>query len=100
MYHAAAAALCVALISLAVRYPDRAPPPLLWLGGMSYSLFLIHVPIGGRVVNLANRWKLSPELEGLVCLMAMVLSLFVAWGFLGLIERPSQRLSRQLFKAS
>jgi peptidoglycan/LPS O-acetylase OafA/YrhL len=30
--------------------------PLFWCGNISYSLYLIHAPVGGRVVNLAARW--------------------------------------------
>ncbi|MCP9915834.1 acyltransferase family protein [Cyanobium sp. ATX 6F1] len=89
------AAVCVALLHLALAAPAFGPAPLLWFGGISYSLFLTHVPIGGRVVNLLSRWPLSPLSQLLVCLLALVLSVLVAWGFWALIERPSHRFSRR-----
>ena len=49
---AVVAAVCVALIKGALAIPSFAPAPLLWFGGISSSLFLTHVPVGGRVVNL------------------------------------------------
>jgi peptidoglycan/LPS O-acetylase OafA/YrhL len=97
---AGVALICIALIALAVRFPDRASAPLLWLGSISYSLFLIHVPIGGRVVNLLRRGELSAELQFLVCLLAVAVSLLVAWGFWALIERPSHGLSRRILQPS
>lgn len=75
---AVVAAVCVVLLNGALAYRSFAPDPLLWLGGISYSLFLIHVPIGGRVVNL----------------------LMVLWGFRILIERPSHQWSRRLLLPS
>jgi len=93
---AVVAAVCVGLLNGALAYPSFAPAPLLWLGGISYSLFLIHVPIGGRVVNLLSRWPLTPLAQLLVCLLALVVSVLVAWGFCILIERPSHQWSRRL----
>lgn len=90
------AAVCFGLLKLALAAPSFAPTPLLWLGGISYSLFLIHVPIGGRLVNLLSRFTLSGSQQFLVCLMALALSLLAAWVFCVLIERPSHRLSRKL----
>ena len=94
------AALCVALIAFAARFPEKAPKPLLWLGGISYSLFLTHVPIGGRVVNLLLRSSLPAAIQVLVCLLALALSLLVAWMFWALVERPCHRLSRKVLQAS
>jgi peptidoglycan/LPS O-acetylase OafA/YrhL len=93
---AVVAAVCVALLHLALAVPAFSPAPLLWFGGMSYSLFLTHVPIGGRVVNLLSRFSLSAPQQLLVCLLGLVVSVLVAWGFCALIERPSHQWSRRL----
>lgn len=90
------AAVCVGLLNGALAFPCFAPPPFVWLGGISYSLFLIHVPIGGRVINLLSRFTLSVPQLLLMCLLALALSLLAAWGFCVLIERPSHRFSRNL----
>lgn len=49
----AAAALGGAWVIAWVRL-ERVPG-LCWLGALSYSLYLLHIPIGGRVVNLSAR---------------------------------------------
>jgi peptidoglycan/LPS O-acetylase OafA/YrhL len=90
------ALVCVALLKLALAAPSFAPRPLLWSGGISYSLFLLHVPIGGRVVNLLSRFTLSGSQQLLVCLMAFALSLMAAYFFARWIERPSHGWSRRL----
>lgn len=93
---AVVAAVCVALLNGALAIPSFAPSPLLWFGGISYSLFLTHVPIGGRVVNLLSRWALTPANQLLACLLALLVSVLAGWGFCALIERPSQQWSRKL----
>ena len=67
-----------------------------WLRTIYPYSFLIHVPIGGRLVNLLSCFTLSGSQQFLVCLMALALSLLAAWVFCVLIERPSHRLSRKL----
>jgi peptidoglycan/LPS O-acetylase OafA/YrhL len=68
--------------------------PLLWLGRVSYSLYLIHVPILIATVHLT--WGVLPlwlTLTGVV-----VLSLVIAEAMYRLIEEPSIRLGRFLTK--
>ena len=88
--------MCVALLNLALAKPSFAPAPLLWFGSISYSLFLIHVPIGGRVVNLLSRWPLTPATQLFAWLLALLVSVLAGWGFCALIEQPSQQWSREL----
>jgi peptidoglycan/LPS O-acetylase OafA/YrhL len=64
---------------------------LAWLGSISYSLYLVHVPIGGRVMNLAGR--LPAAWHGPALVLAVVASLLAAWVFNRLIEAPAQRWS-------
>jgi peptidoglycan/LPS O-acetylase OafA/YrhL len=69
-------------------------PALAWLGAISYSLYLLHVPIGGRVMNLAGR--LPAEWHGAALLAAVAASLLAAWGFHRFVETPSQRWSGRI----
>lgn len=62
---------------------------LRWLGAISYSLYLIHVPIGGRVVNLGQRWLTTPIEHLSLSIFAFIICCAVATGFWWLIERPS-----------
>ncbi|WP_179434105.1 acyltransferase family protein [Microbacterium pseudoresistens] len=63
--------------------------PMLWLGRISFSLYLVHVPIIGTVGYL-----LGVEHWWLACLIAVPLSLLVAAVFYRSVELPSHRLSR------
>ena len=67
-----------------------------WLGRISYALYLTHVPVGGRVVNLGRRFVEGPLQECLLSLAALAVCLAVAELFHRLAEEPSARLSRRV----
>ncbi len=81
----AGVALATALL-IAAR-PDLTTPPLAWLGRISYSLYLVHVPIGERAMNLLHRLHLPP-LAGLAG--ALTVTLLAAWAFFRLVEEPAR----------
>jgi peptidoglycan/LPS O-acetylase OafA/YrhL len=72
----------------------------LWLASISYSLYLVHVPIGGRVVNLGLRFVDAPIAQLFLSLLALALSLTAAWAFHQAFERPSLRWSRSIGRES
>ena len=72
----------------------RMPEVLQWLGGISYSLYLIHVPIGGRLVNLGHRLGSGSAYDLALLASALALSLIAAAAFAAVIERPAIRASR------
>lgn len=84
------AALLIAFVEL--RQGNR----LALLGTISYSIYLVHVPVGGRVVNLGSR--LAPTLANrlLVLAAAVALTLLVSVLFYRFVEKPSQRLSSRV----
>ena len=69
---------------------------LSYLGTVSYSLYLTHVPIGGRVINLAARF-VHGQLEHL-CASGLALAIALAFAHLFYlsVERPAQRRARNL----
>ena len=69
------------------------PAPLAGLGAVSYSLYLVHVPVGGRVVNLGTGLQDGTAVQVAVLTAALAASLLTAWAFWALIERPAQRWS-------
>jgi len=77
----------------------RGTPPcwLLSLGAISYSLYLIHVPLGGRMVNLGMRWAESSLAHLVLVIVATAACLSAAWIFWRLIEWPCHAWSRKLF---
>jgi peptidoglycan/LPS O-acetylase OafA/YrhL len=74
-----------------------ASSPLLFLGGISYSLYLTHHWLGQVFLNRADKWGMNPNLALLV---GIALCLLIATLMTYLIERPSlhwlrQRLSKK-----
>ncbi len=67
-----------------------------FLGGLSYSLYLIHVPIGGRVVNLGRRFGDGPLYDLALITVALIISIVFAVYFARFIERPAIQLSRKI----
>jgi len=69
---------------------------LVWMGGISYSLYLLHAPIGGRVMNFFERYPDSPAALIISLPLALVVSVVAAYVFFRLVEWPSHKLSRVL----
>jgi peptidoglycan/LPS O-acetylase OafA/YrhL len=67
-----------------------------FLGLISYSLYLLHAPIGGRVINLGERLGGGLLTKLAVLATALAVALVAAWIFYRLIERPAQRWSAAL----
>ena len=63
---------------------------LLFLGDISYSLYLTHVPIGGRIINAATRVRLGSATATLVTIAAFGVCVVAAFAFHRLIERPAR----------
>lgn len=87
----AGAGLVTALVVLFAHHvPARG---FVWLGDVSYSLYLLHVPIGGRVVNLLHRALPQGPIRPLGALVAAAVSVFCAWLFWRAVERPARKLA-------
>lgn len=71
--------------------------PLLFLGSISYSLYLLHPFFGNRIIRFINyRSQLSLMSSVGVYFGIILLTLFLVWVFYRLIEYPSHRLSRKI----
>ncbi|WP_372623901.1 acyltransferase family protein [Falsiroseomonas sp.] len=67
-------------------------PPLPWLGAISYSLYLVHVPVLLALVHLAP----PPVPAWLPAVAAPLLAIPLAWLLYRTVERPAMRFGRQL----
>jgi peptidoglycan/LPS O-acetylase OafA/YrhL len=65
-------------------------------GSLSYSLYLIHNPIGGRVFTIVERLPAWPIFQVAGIAMAVLVSLLVAYVFHALTEVPSLRAARRI----
>lgn len=66
---------------------------LLFLGQISYSLYLLHAPVGGRVINLGSRFAEGPLAQMAVLALAVGASVGAAFLFHHWVELPAQRWS-------
>lgn len=67
--------------------------PLLFFGHISYSMYLLHVPIGGRVINLSLRYIHTTSGKLVVLAMALAATTAAAWLLHRYVERPAQQWS-------
>ncbi len=67
-----------------------------FFGRISFSLYLLHVPVGGRVINLGGRYANTEWKVWTVLLLALAVTLFVSWVFYKLVEYPSQLVSKKI----
>ncbi|MDZ4044148.1 MAG: acyltransferase [Rhodoglobus sp.] len=65
--------------------------PVAWLGKVSFSLYLVHVP-----VLLAIAFAVGADQRWWTVVLAVPAALLVAWGFARVVEVPAHRLSRRV----
>lgn len=91
-YYSYAYAIII-FLGLMSAAPKRTIQPFALLGDVSYSLYLLHVPVGFLTFELTSRWGFPPDA---MILSAIAASIGAAWLSYRLIERPSQRYARSL----
>ena len=88
----AGAVMLVGVVLCIAVYAGRPLPSLaLALGSISYSLYLIHPPVGLRLLLLARRLSLPAPLGVLLGLAGSLLAAAALYRF---VERPAQRWAR------
>jgi peptidoglycan/LPS O-acetylase OafA/YrhL len=76
------------------RLPLRPLAPLIFLGEISYSFYLLHECIGWVVMNRLLAWGVSAQWT---LLLTVWFALTLAFGMNRLVERPAQRAVRAFF---
>jgi peptidoglycan/LPS O-acetylase OafA/YrhL len=87
-------AVAAFVTSLALTFVTIQNRVLLWFGGISYSLYLLHVPVGGRIINLALRLPKRLDFELAALTLAMTLSIFAAYLLWKFVEAPAHRMAQ------
>jgi peptidoglycan/LPS O-acetylase OafA/YrhL len=67
-----------------------------FLGNISYSLYLVHIPIGGRIINICETLFQSELLRSVFVFVALAGSIFAAWVFFMVIEKPAMELAKNI----
>ena len=93
-FASACAGIGTALIILLA--PNLKIPQLAWVGGISYSLYLLHVPFGGRVMNFFERYPENSLANALCVPLALATSILAAFIFFKIVEWPSHQLARRM----
>ena len=68
-------------------------PVLIFLGTISYSLYLVHPPVTKIVFTLGRSHAQSTLQRTLLILCALAASIFAAWVSYLLVEKPAQKWS-------
>jgi peptidoglycan/LPS O-acetylase OafA/YrhL len=87
---AVATALLIALCHFHNHAMDR-------IGDVSYSLYLLHLPIGVGVIGVLSHWlPFSDRYIGLLDVIGVAASAWAAWVLYQIIEKPSQEMSSSI----
>ncbi|MEO8194607.1 MAG: acyltransferase [Gemmatimonadales bacterium] len=89
------AAIACILAAIAMAFFSFAPRPLVALGAISYSLYLLHWPVGSLVGNFV-RHSVPGTPPLVVVLVSLAGCLAASWGLYRLVELPSQRWSKRI----
>ncbi len=82
-------ATCMAILYFPPRLA-RLLWPIGFVGVISYSLYLLHTPVCGRVINLVERSSLGVPGRYVAVAVTLGASILAAWLFYLMIEKPSQ----------
>lgn len=87
----------VGLASLAViMFVRKTNPVIAFFGSISYSVYLLHVPLGSRVISLGSHWAHTFLAKLAVIALAFAVTIVAAYLFYRFVEKPSQGLSRRI----
>ena len=87
------AAVVSTVTALAIAFVQIQSRVLGFLGDISYSLYLLHVPIGGKVINLSLRYAYDLEGKVLALIVAAGCSIAAAYLLYRFVEKPSREWS-------
>ena len=80
----------VLFASIIIQFIKIEHPFWKWLGNISYSLYLIHLPVGWSFLGLLRSYTADSTLLSIGLVVAVIISIGAAYLFNLLIEAPSQ----------
>ncbi len=67
-----------------------------FLGKISYSLYLVHFPLGMKLINVSDNYIQNENYRVLFIFFVLIICVFVAWLFYLLIEKKSIKWSQRI----
>lgn len=67
-----------------------------FLSTVSYSIYLLHIPIGQRIMNLGENFISQDLLMFIYMVFAILVTILISYIFSNLIEKPSMALSKKI----
>lgn len=89
-------AIVALLTTLAICFVTLKRKWFLSIGAISYSIYLVHVPIGMRIVNLGSRLNSGTVGKLGVIVMAFMFTLGTSYLLYFFVEKPSRKLSASI----
>jgi peptidoglycan/LPS O-acetylase OafA/YrhL len=90
-------AITALITSLTIAFVEfKIPKVISFIGTISYSIYLIHEPIGVRIISFGNRFAPTLPLKLLVLVCAVAATICAAYIFYLAIERPAKTWSASL----
>ncbi len=81
--------------SVIVFYDKKIPKFVNFIGEISYSVYLIHFPLGVKLINLSKRYVIS-DLYIVLFILSFILIILVSKIFYEKIEKPFARMSSRI----
>ncbi len=82
-------------ITFILLFRKSLPPVLKFAGTISYSIYLIHFPIGTKIINF-TKGRVSPSYYWVLFFLTLIITLALAWIFYKVVEEFSERLSKKI----
>jgi peptidoglycan/LPS O-acetylase OafA/YrhL len=82
--------------SLLIAFANIRSKALIWLGSISYSLYLFHYLIGGRILGIGLRLAHSVFQQYIVQVCALLACLGFAYLMCRLVEEPAKRFASRI----